>query len=107
MSGRRGEGMEERVAELTDFEAGLLRLIVSLQARCDALEMMAQVLGRRLQLGDGDVRAMLERLRDTAHQKRLESIESSHAHLASLLDDRADLGAVDFALLEKLLPGEG
>jgi hypothetical protein len=75
-------------SKLTAFETELIRHIAALQARCDALEAVVEVIA----INHGSTRekyqAVLETARERALQFRLERIEDQNPAAAAKIDDR-------------------
>ena len=93
-------------ASSEDFLA-LISHIVSLQARCDALNAMVEVLASREKIPLAQFREKMKEIYVTSYQKRLEPIEDSDPAAAAKIDQRGDMPALDPDLLKDLFfPGD-
>ena len=82
--------------------SALTSQIVALHARCDALSTLVQVLATNQGAQRKDVLAVLETVRATCLQKRLEQIEDQSPRWAARIDQRPEAGEVDPNLLKSL-----
>ena len=76
--------------------------IVALQARCDALEAVIVLLAKHHGVKSENAYALLETIRATSHQKRLETIEDRSPSMAAKIDRRIDISVIDPDLLKSL-----
>jgi hypothetical protein len=81
---------------------GLTRHIVQVQARCDALTSMVQIMAMAQGKDRMKVQVALDTLTATSFQKRLEKIEDQSPLWAARLDTRPDASAVDPVRLDNL-----
>ena len=90
-------------AKLTDFELGLTRKVMALQARCDALDAVVEVMA--LKLGSTRQKFLEGRKRvcAAALQKRLETVEAVDPSAACSIDDRTDSVPLDMNILRGLV----
>ena len=65
--------------------------VLRLQARCDALEVIARVLGRKAGLDDAKIQQAIRGATEAAHQQLLERAESLDPQLAVDLDRRGEV----------------
>ena len=84
------------------FEKEATRQIISLHARIDALSTIIEVLARNAGLSHEKLHHILDMVRETSIQKRLEKIETLSPAQACDLDFTRDLSKIDQSLLDEL-----
>lgn len=65
--------------------------IMRLEARCDAISMMVEVLGGKAGINSEKIRQAVEKATAVRHQELLEQCEAKHPALAASLDLRSTL----------------
>lgn len=88
--------------DLEEIINALLGQLLALQARCDALETLVQILAVKQGSRRENVQAVMEKVRATYLQKRLARIEDRDPATAAQIDWRSDLSTVDDKLLDQL-----
>ena len=66
----------------------MTQALIRTQARCDALESIAQVLGAQHGIDIEKMNEALQRATEEHHQRRLSEIEKLDPALAAILDNR-------------------
>lgn len=80
----------------------LISQILHLQARCDALDGLVQMLMLKQGVDAETLHKTLRAVRATAFQKRLEALEDSNPALAALLAQNQSMQDIDLDLLDGL-----